>query len=55
MKKGWNTEWVMECWSLYYHIYKYLVGSNDLKGALHKWDGVRVIYFWRWIQDNKSI
>ena len=42
----------MTCWCMYYHIYKYLIKTRDLSGALKRWDQRRVKYFWTWIQEN---
>jgi len=43
---------VITSWSMYYHIYKYLIITRDLSGALKRWDQKRVKYFWSWIEEN---
>ena len=37
---------------MYYHIYKYLIKTRDISGALNRWDQRRVKYFWNWILEN---
>ncbi len=44
----------VKCWSMYYHIYKYLIQTRDFSGALKRWDQRKVKYFWNWILENSG-
>ena len=53
--KGYNNEWIVECWSLHYHVYKFLKSGGNLKDGIKRWNRKRVEYFWNWMITNGEL
>lgn len=52
--KGWSREWIVESWSLHYHVFSYLKKGGNLEEAMRRWNPLRVTYFWNWILNNSE-
>jgi hypothetical protein len=48
-----SKEWIMESWSLHYHVFKFLKNGGDRVVAAQRWGKARVVYFLDWIKNNE--